>query len=51
MIPVEKVDLIEEYIELGQKSDSKIELVSDESDEGSLFLRAFGGIGAILRYS
>ncbi len=51
MVPVEKVDLIEEYIELGQKSDSKIELVSDESDEGSLFLRAFGGIGAILRYS
>jgi peptide chain release factor subunit 1 len=51
MVPVEKVDLIEEYIELGQKSDSKIELVSDESDEGALFLNAFGGIGAILRYN
>ncbi len=48
---VGQTDLIEEYIEKGQKSDSKIELVSDESDEGSLFLNSFGGIGAILRYS
>ncbi len=51
MILVGKTDLIEEYIELGQKSDSRIELVSDESDEGALFLKSFGGIGAILRYS
>ena len=51
MILTGQADLIEEYIELGQKSDSKIELVSDESDEGSLFLNSFGGIGAILRYS
>lgn len=51
MIPVEKLDLIEEYIELGQNGDSKIELVSDESDEGALFLNAFGGIGALLRYT
>lgn len=51
MVAIQKVDLIEEYIELGQNGDSKIELVSDESDEGSLFLNSFGGIGAILRYS
>lgn len=51
MFLMEKVDMIEKYIELGQKSDSRIELVSDESDEGKLFLNAFGGIGAILRYS
>ena len=51
MVLVSKTDLIEEYIEQGQKSDSKIELVSDESDEGALFLNSFGGIGAILRYS
>ncbi len=51
MILAEKVDLIEQYIEMGQKSDSRIELVSDESDEGKLLLNAFGGIGAILRYS
>lgn len=50
MVLVAKTDMIEEYIELGQSSDSKIELVSDESDEGSLFLNSFGGIGAILRY-
>ena len=41
----------EKYIELGQKSDSKIELVGDESDEGLSFLNSFGGLGAILRYS
>ncbi|MEM3534777.1 MAG: peptide chain release factor 1, partial [Thermoplasmatales archaeon] len=51
MVIEKKVDLIEEYIDLGQKSNSKIELVSDESDEGSQFLKSFGGIGAILRYT
>ncbi len=51
MVPVEKIDIIEEYIERGQSINAKIELVSDESDEGALFLKAFGGIGAILRYN
>ncbi|MEM0138930.1 MAG: peptide chain release factor aRF-1 [Thermoplasmatales archaeon] len=51
MVIEKKVDLIEEYIDLGQRSNSKIELVSDESDEGSQFLKSFGGIGAILRYN
>jgi peptide chain release factor subunit 1 len=51
MVMVAQADLIEEYIEKGQNSDSKIELVGDESDEGALFLNSFGGIGAILRYS
>lgn len=51
MIAIEKIDIIEEYIERGQNINAKIELVSDESDEGALFLKAFGGIGALLRYS
>ena len=51
MVAVSQTDLIEQYIEEGQRSDSKIELVGDESDEGALFLNSFGGIGAILRYS
>jgi len=51
MIAIEKIDIIEEYIERGQSINAKIELVSDESDEGALFLKAFGGIGAILRYN
>jgi len=29
---------------------SKIELISKDSEEGQLLLRAFGGIAAILRY-
>ena len=51
MVVSEQADVIEKYIELGQKSDSKIELVGDESDEGLSFLNSFGGLGAILRYS
>ena len=51
MVVSERADVIEKYIELGQKSDSKIELVGDESDEGLSFLNSFGGLGAILRYS
>lgn len=51
MIAIEKIDIIEEYIERGQNINARIELVSDESDEGALFLKAFGGIGALLRYS
>lgn len=50
MIVVEKVDLIDEYFNLAEQSNAKVYLVSDESEEGKLFLRGFGGIGAILRY-
>jgi len=51
MIPIEETDLIEDYIRAGQENGAKIELITDESDEGALFLKAFGGIGAILRYT
>lgn len=47
---VEKVDIIDEYFNLAEQSNAKVYLVSDESEEGKLFLRGFGGIGAILRY-
>jgi len=43
-------DLIDEFIELGEKSGAKIELISPETDEGVMLLKAFGGIGAILKY-
>ncbi len=47
---VEKRDIVEEFSTLASQSGTKVELISKESEEGELFLRAFGGIAAILRY-
>ena len=47
---VEKKDLIEEYYDLAEQNGSKVELISDESEEGKIFATAFGGIAALLRY-
>ncbi len=47
---VEKKDLIEEYYDLAEQSGAKVELISDESEEGKIFATAFGGIAALLRY-
>ena len=50
-LEIEEVkDLVDEFIELGEKSGAKIELISPETDEGVMLLKAFGGIGAILKY-
>ncbi len=42
---------IEELIELSSKFGVKIELVSPNTEEGEMFLKAFGGIGALLRFN
>ena len=47
---VETRDIIEELSTLAGASGTKVELISNESEEGQLLLRAFGGIAAILRY-
>ncbi len=47
---VEKRDIIEEFSTLAGQSGTKVELISKDSEEGELFLRAFAGIAAILRY-
>ncbi len=47
---VEKKDLIEEYYEIAEENGTKVELISDESEEGKIFSTAFGGIAALLRY-
>ena len=47
---VEKKDLIEEYYDLAEQSGAKVELISDESEEGKIFATAFGGLAALLRY-
>ncbi len=47
---VEKKDLIEEYYDIAEQFGTKVELISNESEEGKIFANAFGGIAAILRY-
>lgn len=45
-----KRDIIEEFSTLAGNTGTNVELISKESEEGQLMLRAFGGIAAILRY-
>jgi peptide chain release factor subunit 1 len=43
-------DLVVEFTERATPMGTRVELVSRESEEGELLLRAFGGLAAILRY-
>src|SRR6266516_4458328 len=47
---VENQDLIEDLSGMAGQMGSNVELVSKDSEEGALLLKAFGGIAAILRY-
>src|SRR5213593_4463168 len=47
---VEKRDIVDEFSGLADRTNAKVELISADSDEGELLLRAFAGIAAILRY-
>ncbi len=47
---VEKRDIVDELSALAERTNAKVELVSNDSDEGGLLLKAFAGIAAILRY-
>ncbi len=46
-LPEEK---IEELGELAEQTDAEIEMISTDTVEGEQFFKAFGGIGAMLRY-
>lgn len=46
----EAADMVEELHEMAERMGTKVELISDDSEEGNLFLKAFGGLGGILRY-
>ena len=50
MSVVEKQDLIEQYYDLAEQTSAKVELISEDSEEGQLLLKAFGGMAALLRY-
>jgi peptide chain release factor subunit 1 len=47
---LENRELIEELTGLAGQMGTNVELISKESEEGQLLLRAFGGIAAILRF-
>lgn len=46
----ESVDIIDDFVNLAEEVGSEVEIISTETEEGMQLLRAFGGIGAILRY-
>jgi len=45
-----ETDIIDELAKLADASSAKVEIISDDFEEGSILFTAFGGIAAILRY-
>lgn len=48
---LEGVDLIDDFFEEASKVGTHIELISEDSEEGEMLMKAFGGIAAILRFN
>jgi len=48
---VESKDLVDDLYEEASKVGTTVELLSVDSEEGEMLMKAFGGIAAILRYS
>ncbi len=46
----ESRDLIDDFFEIADAFNSRLQLISGDSEEGDMLLKAFGGIAAILRY-
>jgi peptide chain release factor subunit 1 len=46
----EEIDIVDELAKIADLSSAKVELISDDFEEGSILFSAFGGIAAILRY-
>lgn len=47
---LEEQDLVEVYYQLSEESGTKVEMISEDSEEGKLLKKAFSGIAGILRY-
>jgi len=47
----EKIDLVDEFSDLAEKTGAKVHLISRNSEEGDSLYMAFGGLAGILRYS
>ncbi|MFQ5884405.1 MAG: peptide chain release factor 1, partial [Thermoplasmata archaeon] len=46
----EENDLVGHLFNLAEKVGTRIEMISQESEEGQLFLKTFGGLAGILRF-
>jgi peptide chain release factor subunit 1 len=47
---LEQEDLIDSFFEMAEGFNTKVQLISGDSEEGDMLLKAFGGMAAILRY-
>ena len=47
---LESEDLVDNFFELADSYNAKMQLISGDSEEGDMLLKAFGGIAALLRY-
>ncbi len=43
-------DLIENFAQLAEQTNTEVEMISDETEEGQMLKKSFGGIAAILRF-
>ena len=43
-------DILEEYSEIAEQSSTDVQIISKETEEGNILMKAFGGIAGILRY-
>lgn len=43
-------DLVDDFFDIADSFNTKVEIISEESEEGDMLMKAFGGIAAILRY-
>lgn len=50
LIVDEETDIIEEMTRLADQTSTRVQIISDDFEEGSMLYSAFGGIAAILRY-
>lgn len=51
MVITEKVDLVDEFSDLAEKTNGIVRLISRGSEEGESLYSAFGGLAGILRYA
>jgi peptide chain release factor subunit 1 len=47
---VEKQDIVDDFAQLAEYSNTDIEMISSETEEGQMLKNAFGGIAAMLRF-
>lgn len=51
VLEIKTTDIVEEISQIAENFGTKVEIISEESEEGKMLLNAFGGIAGILRYA